>query len=203
MKNAKKALILVLCAALLVGASVMGTLAFLQYQTGTVENTFTVGNVKISLKEYKVDASGKITSELMDATEQDATLNNVKLIPGRVIEKRPFITVAEGSEACYLFVKIENGLDDKITINWAENGKWVYLDNNVWMYKEMIQNTNPVYVFESITCSNAITNATNFSDAKIDVSAYAIQAEGFSDTDGNGTAADEAWEAASTQFTNP
>ena len=43
MKNAKKVLLLVLCAVLLVGASVAGTVAYLT-ATDSVENTFTVGN---------------------------------------------------------------------------------------------------------------------------------------------------------------
>ena len=50
MKTKSKALLLTLCAVLLVAASVMGTMAYLT-STDKVENTFTVGNVKITLDE--------------------------------------------------------------------------------------------------------------------------------------------------------
>ena len=54
----RKALLLVLCAVLLVAASVMGTMAYLT-STDEVKNTFTVGNVKLRLDEAKVDAAGE------------------------------------------------------------------------------------------------------------------------------------------------
>ena len=47
MKKAKKVLTLLLCAALLVGATITGTLAFLTQTTETVTNTFTVGKVQL------------------------------------------------------------------------------------------------------------------------------------------------------------
>lgn len=57
MKTKSKALLLTLCAVLLVAASVMGTMAYLT-STDKVENTFTVGNVKITLDEAKVNTDG-------------------------------------------------------------------------------------------------------------------------------------------------
>ena len=53
-KNLKKVLLLVLCAALLVSVTVAGTVAYLT-STAKVENTFTVGKVKITMDESKVD----------------------------------------------------------------------------------------------------------------------------------------------------
>ena len=52
-----KAILMALCAVLLVAASVMGTLAYLT-STDTVTNTFTVGNVQIKLDEAKVNEEG-------------------------------------------------------------------------------------------------------------------------------------------------
>ena len=57
MKTKSKALLLTLCAVLLVAASVMGTMAYLT-STDKVENTFTVGNVTITLDEAKVNTDG-------------------------------------------------------------------------------------------------------------------------------------------------
>ena len=58
MKKTSKALLLTICAVLLVAASVMGTMAYLT-STDKVQNTFTVGKVAIKLDEAKVDANGK------------------------------------------------------------------------------------------------------------------------------------------------
>ncbi len=57
MKKKTKALMLVLCAVLLVTASVLGTMAYLT-STDQVVNTFTVGKVAITLDEAKVNADG-------------------------------------------------------------------------------------------------------------------------------------------------
>ena len=57
MKTKRKALLLSLCAVLLVVASVMGTMAYLT-STDTVTNTFTVGNVQIKLDEAAVNPDG-------------------------------------------------------------------------------------------------------------------------------------------------
>ena len=54
MKTRSKALVLTLCAVLLVVATVMGTMAYLT-STDTVTNTFTVGKVAITLDEAKVN----------------------------------------------------------------------------------------------------------------------------------------------------
>lgn len=69
------------------------TLAWLTDKTETITNTFTVGNVDISLEE---------------------TTSDYKMVPGNTIAKDPKITVEAGSEACWLFVKIDESttLDD-------------------------------------------------------------------------------------------
>lgn len=58
MKTRTKALLLTLCAALLVCATVLATMAFLTAKDA-VTNTFTVGNVAITLDEAKVDVYGE------------------------------------------------------------------------------------------------------------------------------------------------
>ena len=73
MTTTKRVLLLVLCAALLVGASVAGTVAYLTSQDATT-NTFTVGKVEITLQEYEVDQqTGKKTAASVaeiDASEE-------------------------------------------------------------------------------------------------------------------------------------
>lgn len=83
----KKSLALVLALAMIVVCVVGGTLAWLTAKTGPVTNTFTYGDINITLAE----------SENLD----------LKMIPGYTIVKDPKVTVLAGSEKCYLFVKVE------------------------------------------------------------------------------------------------
>ena len=96
MKKAKKILALLLCAVLLVAASVAGTLAYLT-DNDTTTNTFTVGKVDIELQEYEVDPQ---TGEKTETETVVQKLEDLELVPGRTIQKNPFITVASNSESC-------------------------------------------------------------------------------------------------------
>ena len=101
MKTKSKALLLTLCAILLVTASVLGTMAYLT-STDEVKNTFTVGRVKITLDEAKVNSDGKPIDE-NDAVVQDPAAaarvkeNSYKLLPGHPYTKDPTVTVQAGS----------------------------------------------------------------------------------------------------------
>ena len=90
-----KAILMALCAVLLVAASVMGTLAYLT-STDTVTNTFTVGNVVITLDETDVDING-----VQDGTTR-VKANTYKLMPGHEYIKDPVVHVDEKSEPCYI-----------------------------------------------------------------------------------------------------
>lgn len=100
MKTKSKALLLTLCAVLLVAASVMGTMAYLT-STDTVENTFTVGNVKITLDEAKVNTDGTLA-----APAERVKANEYKLLPGHTYTKDPTVTVIKGSESSYVRMKV-------------------------------------------------------------------------------------------------
>ena len=198
MKKTTKALALVLCAMLLVVGSVMGTLAYLTSQDD-VTNTFTVGNVTITMDEadvdaygvklYKVDAEGNTTSELADRVDS----NEYKLIPGHTYVKDPTIHVGENSESCWLFVKIENGLVSNGTINWPSESKWVNVEGDFWAYTEAVDADADVVVFNSFTFANVDPNS--YGNAVIKVTAHAIQKDSFSDY----TAA---WTALKTELSN-
>jgi len=100
MKTKSKALLLTLCAVLLIAASVLGTMAYLT-STAKVENTFTVGKVEIKLDEAKVNADG-IPVEGADRV----TANSYKLMPGTTYTKDPTVTVKAGSEESYVRMKV-------------------------------------------------------------------------------------------------
>lgn len=94
MKKAKKVLLLVLCAVLLVGVSVAGTVAYLTSQDEVV-NTFTVGQVAIELHETD------------EETRNDQTVGlDLHLLPGIPVDKDPTVTVKEDSEDSYVRVNV-------------------------------------------------------------------------------------------------
>lgn len=121
MKTRSKALLLTLCAVLLVTASVLGTLAFLT-STDKVENTFTVGSVKIALDEAKVTTDG---TPVAGAARVKA--NEYHLLPGHTYTKDPTVTVKKGSESSYVRLKVTfNNAADIIALctdpEFAEDG---------------------------------------------------------------------------------
>lgn len=91
MKNRRnvsnKTVAILLALVLAIGCAVGGTLAWLISQTESVVNTFTYGDIDIDLTE--------------------TTGTEYKIIPGVNINKDPKVTVTAGSEACWLFVKVE------------------------------------------------------------------------------------------------
>lgn len=91
-----KAILMALCAVLLVAASVMGTLAYLT-STDTVTNTFTIGKVAIKLDEAKVDVNGTPVEG-----EPRVKSNDYKLMPGHTYTKDPTVHVKADSEPSYI-----------------------------------------------------------------------------------------------------
>ena len=199
-KKFLKALALVGCALLLVTASVVGTYAFLTAKTATVTNTFTVGNVTITLDEAKVDLYGVKDGDVRVEVDTDKTVP-YKLIPGRKYTKDPVITVGADSESCWLFVKVENGISaieggTTIASQLGTNG-WTALDDvdNVYYMSWAAGSAVKVPVFGSFTIATD-ANVASYVTAKIIVTAYAVQAEGF------GTA-EAAWGATFGTTPNP
>ena len=199
MKTKSKALLLTLCAVLLVTASMLGTMAYLT-STASVENTFTVGSVAITLDETDVDNS------TADANREQA--NYYKLMPGHTYTKDPTIHVAAASEDCYLFVKVANeitAIEGETTVAAQMTAKgWVAVDGvtGVYVYTQsnapaVVAGGSNVTVFDNFTISGTVDNATlaTYNNKTITVTAYAIQADGF-----EGKTASQIWNAAG--FTN-
>ena len=195
--------LLILCAVLLVAASVAGTIAYFT-DSESVTNTFSVGKVYITLDEAPVDANGEAT----DGNRVAA--NTYKLIPGMEYDKDPTVHVEAGSENAYLFVKVVNGIDaleaagDKDIETQIKANGWtplagvenVYYKNHT---KAATETDYPVFDGFKIDGTKVVnapaTGETVPADkvsiaaaADVTVTAYAIQAAGF------GTAAD-AWTA--------
>lgn len=187
MKTKTKACIAALCAVVLVAASVFATVAYLT-STATVTNTFTYGNVKITLDEAKVNEYG--------ATEDAprVTGNTYRLIPGHTYTKDPTIHVDADSEDCWIFAKVENGLGEDAVLS-IDLDKWTLVDGtaNVYAYCTVAKAGDAATVFENFTFDSSANGESHaVANHEIKITAYAVQADGF-------TSAVDAWNAA---FTN-
>lgn len=188
MKTKNKALLLSLCAVLLVAASVLGTMAYLTSQDA-VTNTFSVGSVAITMDELDVDNSTEGENDRDKA-------NNYKLLPGHQYTKDPIIHVASTSEDCYLFVKVVNeitAIEDATTVADQMKAKgWIAVEGaeNIYVYVGTAEgasaplavaaNSN-ITVFESFKIKGSVTNEelANYANKTITVTAYAVQKDGF------------------------
>ena len=175
----KKITIMVTTLALILCFVVGGTLAWLVDKTSEVKNTFTYGDINIELNE---------------------TTTEYKMIPGVEIAKDPTAVVKANSEACWLFVKVEESenLDDFI-IYTMESG-WTALGENYpgVYYREVANSTadqsfvvignngvdgtgefvsNKVLVKDSVT--KEMLTAEDFTKPTLTFTAYAVQKEGF------------------------
>lgn len=171
----KKALFIMLSAALIVCATVAGTLAWLTDTTDPVVNTFTVGDINITLTE----------SENLD----------LKMVPGRTITKDPKVTVKAGSEACWLFVKVvKSGNFDSFMTFEIANG-WTELTEGSGVYYRIVGDKSadgatdepfPVISGNKVTVKNTVTKAdlnglTEATYPTLTFTAYAVQKDGIND----------------------
>ena len=180
----KKALLVVLALVLVAALSVGLTMAYLTSQD-TVTNTFTVGKVEITLDEAKVTEYGV---KVDGASRVDK--NTYKLIPGHTYVKDPTVHVTEGSEPCYVFVKVENSIS-AVTENIVMAAGWTGLSGETGVYYKTWapgDDTDLVVFSEFKVKNDAILTGVTNADA-ITVTAYAVQADTFTD-------AADAWEKA-------
>ena len=185
-----KVLLLMLCTAALSMAAAFGTLAYLM-DTEAVTNTFTVGQVQITLDEADVDDTDKDGY----TTERD-TANVYHLLPGQTYTKDPTIHVDAKSEDCYLFVKVENGIaaiedEEKSIAGQMKDLGWAKVEgeDNLYVFakggsKYVISKGGNVEVFKTFAIDgDSVDNdlIETYAEKEIKVTAYAVQAAGFED----------------------
>lgn len=179
MKARSKALLLALCAVLLVAVSVLGTMAYLTSKTQVITNTFTVGDINIALTETKPESK------------------QAKIIPGVDIEKDPKVTVKKDSEACWLFVEVkEEGIANKVTYfiadGWAKGDGTKIPANVYYRSVDAVTTDTDFYVLKGneahkngvVIVSDTLTKAdvnninAGANQPKLTFTAYAVQKEG-------------------------
>lgn len=134
-RSSKKGLALLLSLVLVIGCVAGGTLAWLTDTTDPVTNTFTIGDINLTLKESPF-TNGEYESP------KENVKNSYPLLPGSTYKKDPFVTVTANSEDCYLFVKVTETDDIQsyltYTLNLTETNGWksVPTEDNVY-YREV------------------------------------------------------------------
>ena len=206
MKTRSKALLLTLCAVVLVIATVFGTMAYLT-STDEVKNTFTVGSVNIKLDEAKANPDGSLV-----ANADRVKANSYKLLPGHTYNKDPMVTVLSGSESSYIKMTVTFSKAKELDAIFDPNGATLTsifnnYDSTNWIYKGNTENDNmntrtyefwyketvgaPTAdvaldaLFDSITVPGEITKEqlATIEGMTITVNAYAIQADGFANAE--------------------
>lgn len=195
MKKKITAIALVVC--LVAVAIVGGSLAYFT-DTDAKTNTFTVGNVDITLTEPKWDAALKENAKA------------ATLIPGRVIAKDPTITVEATSQRAYTFMEVKLSDDfaklladyatakkiDLSTVAGQKDLIAAWFSSKVQPKIMKLDLTNKSVILgvlspkdpgDTVTYFDAVTVPADVDgtmikengDYKIYITAYAIQAEGF------------------------
>lgn len=172
----KKLLALILSVAVVASIAAAGTLAYLTAQTDDVVNTFTVGDIDLTLTE--------------------TTGTEYKILPGATVEKDPTVTVLADSENCWVYVLVVNELNDTVegasTLNITDSwelvesvpGMGVQWDDTIAIYRLKTAvgtaSTDQIFpVFTQVSISGALTNEQNASleGKTIQLAAYAHQVD--------------------------
>lgn len=196
-RRSMKPMVLILVLMLLLGGVIGGTVAWLIANTDPVVNTFTYGDINIELDETDTNDG-----------DNNPNTNEYEMIPGQTITKDPVITVKEGSEAMWLFVKLDKSVDpdfdDFMTYTMA--GGWTALSGVDGVYYREVSETEVeaddkefgVIMNHTITVKEDVTKTqlnSLVSYPTLTVTAYAVQRAGID------TVA-QAWAKASTANTN-
>lgn len=183
--------ILALAGVVLVAAGMAaGTLAYFT-DRAEVKNTFTVGEVRIALKETALDGG-------------ETNGNTYRLIPGKQYQKDPTVSVSDSSEDCYLYVVENKGVKTEEYIRYESNltqanGWSSFLDagtQNTVYYRPVKKGDTArefLLIADGITVNPEMGNAEmeglQDSDLYLNYTAYAVQQETFTD-------AQDAWQKA-------
>lgn len=141
----KKKNIALLLSAVLVLAGVVGvTIAWLTDNTDTVTNTFTVGDINIDL--YETDSE--------EDADENALTNSYKMIPGNTIAKDPTVKVDAKSEACWLFVKVDESATLHTYIEYGMADGWFALDGQQGVYYRKVAATGESHETFAVLAGN-------------------------------------------------
>lgn len=186
MRKSPKLLFTCLMLVVIAVVTVAPTLSWLSSTSQPVVNTFAGGAISIKLDEALVDTSGKA---IEGEGAQRVTANTYKYVAGAVLDKDPTPTVLKGSEECYVFLCVENGLTDKFTMNY-DTQSWLKVaeadGKAVYVYSTKVDASSSDTdlalqpIFTTVSVSNELTaeDIEELGERKLSVTAYAVQTQG-------------------------
>ena len=168
---------------MVVGCAVDGTVAWLVSESESSVSTFTLGDINIKL------------------TEAESESQPLKIIPGVEIRRSLKVTVDPNSEACWLFVKVEetnwpdlketDGTTRKVSYSVDVQNGWTALNTHPGVYYREVSagdaQEGAMYdVNCNVTVSQMLTKAEVNSIAaetqpQLSFTAYAVQRDGIGD----------------------
>lgn len=148
--KARKILVSLAALALVAALSVAGTLAYLT-DSKTVKNTFTVGNIQMTLTE----------TDINDPTGERVTSNEYKIYPGQTYTKDPTVTILAGSEDCYVRMLVEVEGYSKLLKALPKEEYNDFYNGDVFLLEKLCSGWNStVWKFEKVTTDAAKDTAT-------------------------------------------
>lgn len=144
----------------IVVTSVLGTVAYLT-SSAAVSNVFTIGNVKMTMYESKVDSNGVVIDPSAPKT---ADTNSYHLVCDKEYVKDPTIYITEGSESSYLFIIARNDISEieavgpltmkeQLLVNgWTKYG--VAATGNIYVYTGIEKDAGWIAAVEEICANN-------------------------------------------------
>lgn len=169
----KKILSICLVAVIAVMAIAGASLAYFTAED-SAENVFTVGNVAIDLTEPNWETTGKVEAE--------------DVYPGEPLAKDPTVTNT-GKNPCFVRISVSNldqfaekfdGAMITYRTDYVENAlgeNWVLHTDGYFYYTKVLASDEKTdALFDQIVIPFALTN--NVETKSIDVTAYAVQAQG-------------------------
>ena len=166
----RKRLILILSVVMAVSLAAGATLAYFS-ATDTKTNTFTVGNVKITLTEPNWVASGSVDAPEAypgEALAKDPTITNTGKNPCVVRIKVTWPTLPDASAITFRTDYVNGKLGD----NWIKDGDYYYY------LKPLDLNGKTDALFDQVVMPTDLKNGDALTQYNIDVVAEAVQAQG-------------------------
>lgn len=175
LRYGRKPLLLTLALLVTLSGAIGGTLAWLVDTTAPITNTFTVGDISITLTETDTNADG----------DSDPTTNAYEISPGKDIVKDPLVTVLSGSKDCFVFVRLEEKnafasfLSYEIADGWTALGT-SYPGVYYRKYTASAQAEYPVLKDNKVHCLDSVTKEqlgvlTPATYPQLVIYAYAVQ----------------------------
>ncbi|MBQ9759819.1 MAG: hypothetical protein IJW16_00560 [Clostridia bacterium] len=174
----KKSVLLWITVAVICCTAIVGNTVAWLVGRAEVNNTFVAGDIAISLTE--------------------TTGNTYPLIPGTAVAKDPKVTVHRGSEACWLFVKVNESADLDTYISYTPADGWTALQDGVYYRVQSAATADVTYSFlqnDQVTVKENLTEAqmsalkASGAYPTLKLTAYAVQQSGIATVE-------QAWEQA-------